>query len=104
MPLGVPPQGVAMPLGVPRPAVPRNPISPVLDVAPRVAMPPRGAIAPVVPGTGPLSSLTHPAGESLAAATRMTAAPQPAGPTATQKVLHDTPEFKMFQETHIVEI
>jgi hypothetical protein len=38
------------------------------------------------------------------AATNMTPLPQPNGPTATQTVLDDLPDFKMYKETVVVEI
>jgi hypothetical protein len=38
------------------------------------------------------------------AATNMTPLPQPTGPTATQTVLDDLPDFKMYKETVVVEI
>jgi hypothetical protein len=38
------------------------------------------------------------------AATNMTPLPQPAGPTPTQKILGDLPDFKMYKETVIVEM
>jgi hypothetical protein len=38
------------------------------------------------------------------AATDMCPKPQPTGPTPTQKILEDLPDFKMYKELAIVEV
>lgn len=89
------------PHGIPRPPVQRG--GPASTLPPPLP-PAHEAPPPAVAATSPPFAFSHPAGDSLAAATTMTAAPQPAGPTATQTVLQDSPGFKMFQETRIIEI
>ena len=62
---------------------------------------------PAVDGAEPLSWLTTPGnspGSPVDPSTDMTPLAQPAGPTATQVLVEEYPDFRMYKETAVIEL